>query len=300
MATWYYVHEGQRHGPVADDELRDLAARGGLHPDDLVWHEGLRDWQPARSVPGLLSVQAPRPWAPAPAAAYPGFDDVAVALPARRPPSEWPRRLTAPLSFLVPLLFFLLPWIDVHCNRFTLIRQSGLQSCFGVYSRSLLYADRVHEARRNGAPVEEPQPAPAVLSIVFALLLVAGLVLGLALRLGLLRGLFVGSCALAALAALGLQTGQGFPLEREVEKALARPLPFGAQFPIQGPQVIPNQPPVVIAPQPLPGRGDRIVTSYTPWLWLALLSSLAPLAALGLEQLFALGSAPPRYYSGYD
>src|SRR5262249_17921392 len=143
-ATWYYLRGGQQHGPVSFEELRGFADRGWLRSEDLVWQSGMPDWQPARAVRDLFPEGAAQPWSYAPAAAYPGPDgDVpAMVLPVRRPPSEWPRRLTAPFTFFLPMLFFLLPWIDVHCNGFTLITQSGLQSSFGGYSQSLFYTQQ--------------------------------------------------------------------------------------------------------------------------------------------------------------
>ncbi|HKB37917.1 MAG TPA: protein phosphatase 2C domain-containing protein [Gemmataceae bacterium] len=37
---WYYTHRGQTHGPVSGAELRQLAARRELLPEDLLWAEG--------------------------------------------------------------------------------------------------------------------------------------------------------------------------------------------------------------------------------------------------------------------
>lgn len=52
---WYYAKEGRRFGPVEEIELRELAARGGLLPGDLVWNPGLKDrWVPAHSLIGLF------------------------------------------------------------------------------------------------------------------------------------------------------------------------------------------------------------------------------------------------------
>lgn len=62
MSAWYYVRNGQQNGPVGSPELRDLVAQGQLGPDDLVWAEGMVDWQPARSLDG---VQWPLPSAAA-------------------------------------------------------------------------------------------------------------------------------------------------------------------------------------------------------------------------------------------
>ncbi len=52
--TWYYVQDNERLGPLAFEELRGIAVSGRLGPDDLVWTDGMADWQPARSVEGLF------------------------------------------------------------------------------------------------------------------------------------------------------------------------------------------------------------------------------------------------------
>jgi hypothetical protein len=54
MATeWHYSANGAKRGPVSDEALRDLARRGSLRPDDLVWRAPLKDWIPASQVNGL-------------------------------------------------------------------------------------------------------------------------------------------------------------------------------------------------------------------------------------------------------
>ena len=58
MATqWYYAQQGQQRGPVSKRQLQRMAASGELQPDDLIWHEGLADWAPASSIPGLISAE---------------------------------------------------------------------------------------------------------------------------------------------------------------------------------------------------------------------------------------------------
>ena len=64
--TWYYAREGERHGPVTEAALRDLAARGLLHPPDLVWRPGMAAWAPAAQVADLFppgTVPPPLPMA---------------------------------------------------------------------------------------------------------------------------------------------------------------------------------------------------------------------------------------------
>jgi hypothetical protein len=64
-------------GPVSWQELVVAARTGGLGASDLVWAEGMAQWQAASTIPGLL------PPAPAPAAVPP-------ARPAPAPPPARP------------------------------------------------------------------------------------------------------------------------------------------------------------------------------------------------------------------
>ncbi len=57
---WYYEDKGKPSGPVPGHALRDLALRGAIGPDTLVWREGMGDWQPLRAAaPELLAGEAP-------------------------------------------------------------------------------------------------------------------------------------------------------------------------------------------------------------------------------------------------
>lgn len=57
---WYYVKDGERHGPVEDDEFRRLAADGEVQPNDHVWNEAMgQQWAPASSIPGLFDETPP-------------------------------------------------------------------------------------------------------------------------------------------------------------------------------------------------------------------------------------------------
>src|SRR5690606_41840004 len=85
MTQWYYSDdERNRHGPVDDADMAGLHAGGQLAPDSLVWHEGLAQWQPWRSVMHEVVASA----APAPAGAVDtgdsarsGYDPYAMAEP---------------------------------------------------------------------------------------------------------------------------------------------------------------------------------------------------------------------------
>ena len=51
---WYYARGERRQGPVPRERLVDLAREGWLAPEDLVWTEGMAEWQPARSFDWLF------------------------------------------------------------------------------------------------------------------------------------------------------------------------------------------------------------------------------------------------------
>jgi hypothetical protein len=44
---WYYAKGGQQHGPVSDQQLKELAASGQIQPSDFVWCEDMTDWAKA-------------------------------------------------------------------------------------------------------------------------------------------------------------------------------------------------------------------------------------------------------------
>ena len=64
-SLWYYARDGAQHGPVADDELKRLAEGGTLRPQDLVWRDGMAQWQPARQATPFFAAPAV-PFAPPP------------------------------------------------------------------------------------------------------------------------------------------------------------------------------------------------------------------------------------------
>jgi hypothetical protein len=57
---WYCVCDGRQHGPFTLSQLRELAVRGQLQPDDLIWQPALGDlWVEARSNPTLFRKSTP-------------------------------------------------------------------------------------------------------------------------------------------------------------------------------------------------------------------------------------------------
>lgn len=62
---WYYAQNGQRQGPVSDNEFDFLVHQKKILPDTLVWNETMKEWRPLREV-------LPEPAPPPPPAFYPG------------------------------------------------------------------------------------------------------------------------------------------------------------------------------------------------------------------------------------
>ena len=59
---WFYIADGQRVGPVDEDELRRLAREGRISPATLVWNASMgEEWAPASTVPGLFAAPPAAP-----------------------------------------------------------------------------------------------------------------------------------------------------------------------------------------------------------------------------------------------
>jgi len=53
---WYVGRNEKRSGPFTPDQLRQLAATGGLKPTDMVWKQGMPQWAAASTIKGLFSI----------------------------------------------------------------------------------------------------------------------------------------------------------------------------------------------------------------------------------------------------
>lgn len=75
MAQWYYSKGGEQKGPVEQQELQRLLSTGEVQPTDLVWRDGMANWQAASQVSELAAVASAQPqqgW-PQQGAAQPGY-----------------------------------------------------------------------------------------------------------------------------------------------------------------------------------------------------------------------------------
>ncbi|HQU44002.1 MAG TPA: GYF domain-containing protein, partial [Pirellulales bacterium] len=89
---WYYVKGADKHGPVTIAKLRELAVVGQLLPSDLVWCEGMGEWDRAGKIAGLFD-----------GVGRPQQQVVPEQLPAQAPPKRPPappKRPPAPPSNL--------------------------------------------------------------------------------------------------------------------------------------------------------------------------------------------------------
>jgi len=58
---YYYSHAEQKLGPCSDQQLKDLAAAGGILPTDTVWKEGIERGVDAGKVKNLFRAAPARP-----------------------------------------------------------------------------------------------------------------------------------------------------------------------------------------------------------------------------------------------
>ena len=85
--VWYYAKDRVQHGPVSETQVKELAQSGRLAPADLVWREGMPQWQPAGRLPFLFP---PRPDGPPPLPpGPPGYPPPPSPGPAYAPPSPY-------------------------------------------------------------------------------------------------------------------------------------------------------------------------------------------------------------------
>ncbi|MGJ4999161.1 DUF4339 domain-containing protein [Bradyrhizobium sp. HKCCYLS3077] len=119
--SWYYAAQGQQQGPISEDELRDLIARGVVTAETLLWSDGMAGWEKAGRIPGLMSgVPSVAPGGP------PAFDAGGSA------PSgalsvkleTWPYFGWTVLYVLGQFLVVITPWTAVYLYRYVIERMN--------------------------------------------------------------------------------------------------------------------------------------------------------------------------------
>lgn len=79
---WYIGQNGVQSGPFPREKLEEMARRGELRAQDMVWHEGMAGWVEAGTVDGLGL--APEPFDLAPGADEP-FNRPRQVIPGTQP-----------------------------------------------------------------------------------------------------------------------------------------------------------------------------------------------------------------------
>ncbi|GAB6196794.1 GYF domain-containing protein [Lysobacter xanthus] len=79
---WYYHAPGRgRVGPLSAEALREHYRDRRIEPDTLVWHDGLREWQPLERMSDVLDLASVKPDATRPPPLPPGpLPGVAIPL----------------------------------------------------------------------------------------------------------------------------------------------------------------------------------------------------------------------------
>lgn len=66
MTRWHCHIGGKTYGPVEAQQVRQWVQEQRMQPTDMVWCDGMPDWQPANTVAELLTPATPPegPWEP--------------------------------------------------------------------------------------------------------------------------------------------------------------------------------------------------------------------------------------------
>lgn len=78
-SQWYLYKDGRQQGPFSWEELYRQAEAGLFGPADLVWTEGMENWERADRIRGLF-VMAPAPSASSPAPPSSAFNNKAPSI----------------------------------------------------------------------------------------------------------------------------------------------------------------------------------------------------------------------------
>ncbi|HQU47061.1 MAG TPA: DUF4339 domain-containing protein, partial [Pirellulales bacterium] len=90
---WFYMKGADKHGPVTIAKLRELAVVRQLLPSDLVWCEGMAEWDRAGKVTGLFD-----------GVGQPQQQVVPQQLPAQAPPKRPPAPPSNLYEHFVPVI----------------------------------------------------------------------------------------------------------------------------------------------------------------------------------------------------
>ncbi len=84
---WFLLKDQKQEGPYSYEELTSLIETGSLKRSDLLWKEGMAQWQPADQIEGLFLKAAPPPPPPSPVEAVSPPPPPAAVAPPPPPPA---------------------------------------------------------------------------------------------------------------------------------------------------------------------------------------------------------------------
>lgn len=209
-----YLHKnGEQDGPYTEEQISSLLTAGELSRDDIVWHEGLSEWQPLHAVFSLPTPVIP----PAPIPQTPAKGSIA------KPPKSLFKKIRIGTS-LAALIIFVFPWIDVQCSEKSMMTQTGFQVIYGGAS-----ATEEMESMSFGEPgaakksTSEDSMGIALLVAVALLCIIGALVFSfIAFFRNSGRSEWYSSVLPAvALALLLLQIMIGFPAKKKINKEMS-------------------------------------------------------------------------------
>ena len=58
IKSWYYIKDGNKHGPTLKTELNLMALSGALLPNELVWNSGMAELVPAHSIKSIFNKES--------------------------------------------------------------------------------------------------------------------------------------------------------------------------------------------------------------------------------------------------
>jgi len=56
MGQWHCISDGKQYGPIDEQTLQSWIAEGRLKVTDLIWREGMAEWQPVSNFPQFRAV----------------------------------------------------------------------------------------------------------------------------------------------------------------------------------------------------------------------------------------------------
>jgi hypothetical protein len=161
---WYVGRNGRQEGPVTEEQLQAMVRDGSLQREDLVWRDGMANWQPAGTVPELNFSTAPAYVTPPPP-------------PAAPPPSSPYAPPQAPYAPYTPPPAFGGAGADIP-NYLPWAIAATLLCCMPGGIVSIIYASKANTAKARGDYAEASTAAGQAKTW-----LIISIVLGLAVSL---------------------------------------------------------------------------------------------------------------------